>query len=398
MTETTYDPESAPDAIADPRRHIEHLLAEARRIYRNEPERAYDTAAEGLRRGEAIDDTRSRALSLSVMAECRRVTGRMPEALDLAEQAAALADTLADPQTGGRTIHQLGIMVLTVGRPAEAIPLLQQAVDLLESCGGPAEALPSRNALTKAYEGVGLYEEALANALALLESLDTSSAALVRAIALLNIARIYDHFSDHDGARRHYGDALAIYRALGDRVGEAGTLMNIGVSLEQELRWQEALDYYAVALPIARDLRHPSILPMLLTSIGTVYEYQGEFTTALAYETEAIEIARSGEDELVIANVLRCLGRLQIAMGDVEGARRTLDEGLRIGEKYGDLDLLVQIHHCLADLFESTGESAAAFRHLRLHADLDERIQGREVQGRIQNLRMHVRPVLKASI
>src|SRR5215470_15832496 len=59
---------------------------------------------------------------------------------------------------------------------------------------------------------------------------------------------------DPAAALTAYSQALSQYRVVGDRGNEAATLNNIGLVYDGLGERQRALDYYGLALPIARDV------------------------------------------------------------------------------------------------------------------------------------------------
>ncbi len=62
-------------------------------------------------------------------------------------------------------------------------------------------------------------------------------------------ARMQDRYGEAAG---HYGDALAIYRAIGDRSGEANALRGLGGAARMQARYGEAAGHYGEALAISR--------------------------------------------------------------------------------------------------------------------------------------------------
>ena len=81
----------------------------------------------------------------------------------------------------------------------------------------------------------------------------------------------------------YYKQALPIQRAIGDRSGEAATLINIGVIYRELGEWQEALDRLNQALALKRVVMDRYGEGVALNNIGVVYDSLGEAQKALDY-------------------------------------------------------------------------------------------------------------------
>ena len=91
------------------------------------------------------------------------------------------------------------------------------------------------------------------------------------AITLNNIGRVYDDLGEKQKALDFYNQALPIRRAVGDRGGEATTLNNIGAVYDALGEKQKALDYYNQALPIRRAVGDRGGEAITLNNIGILY-------------------------------------------------------------------------------------------------------------------------------
>lgn len=398
MNDTIQDLEQklADTPASEPRERAAALNALAFALCRLDTARAAAVATEAHALAVEIGDARSTARSLGILAECRRTLGAPAEALALIEQALGIARTLNDSRMQAGLLHQRGMVLYALGRRAEAVGALEEAIEVTGTSEQTAVAIVAHDTLGVVRAAIGDTAEALREHLHALELLDRASTAVpaagappadAGAAAHLNVAALYTRLGNHENALAHAAKALDIYQALGNDIGVAGALMNIGVCHEEREHWHDALDHYRRALPIAR--RHPDheILPLLLGNIGTVQERLGEQTAALASLNEALQTAR-GRSPVLPAGILRCLGTLHISMGDVERAAATLSEGFALAEAIGDVDLCASYHDEFARLHEMTGDSAGALRRYRMAAALREQTMGNEVRARIEDIRM----------
>jgi tetratricopeptide (TPR) repeat protein len=94
-------------------------------------------------------------------------------------------------------------------------------------------------------------------------------------------------------ALEYLTQALDIFRAVGDRAGEARTLNDIGAVYAALGEEQKALEYYTQALAIYRAVGDRAGEAGTLNNIGLVYFALGEKQKALEYYTQALDIVRS---------------------------------------------------------------------------------------------------------
>lgn len=93
----------------------------------------------------AIDDVFSQVLWRSARAKIRARRGEFAEAEALGREAVALADTTDLLNTQGDTLADLAEVIALAGRPAEAIAVLEQAVERFERKGNRTSLERVRN-------------------------------------------------------------------------------------------------------------------------------------------------------------------------------------------------------------------------------------------------------------
>ncbi|MDQ1292321.1 MAG: hypothetical protein QG608_199, partial [Actinomycetota bacterium] len=81
---------------------------------------------------------------------------------------------------------------------------------------------------------------------------------------------------DRAGALESYGQALRLYRQVGDRAGEATTLNNIGSVHQARGDLDQALDLFGQALPLHRQVGDRAGEATTLTDIGRVHRARGD--------------------------------------------------------------------------------------------------------------------------
>ena len=93
-------------------------------------------------------------------------------------------------------------------------------------------------------------------------------------------------------ALEHYGQALRLYRAAGDRANEAATLSNIGLVNRDLGEPQRALEHYAQALPIMREIGDRAGEAVTRYNMAMIHRDQGDLGRAVAELEQVVELDR----------------------------------------------------------------------------------------------------------
>ena len=174
-------------------------------------------------------------------------------------------------------------------------------------------------------EGMTLYQQGSAESLRQAIQKWQEARLLYRAVGdrggeattLNNIGGVYNALGEKQKALVFYNQALPILRAVGDRGGEATTLNNIGAVYYDLGEKQKALVFYNQALPILRAVgdsealrRNRRVEATTLNNIGAVYDALGEKQKALDYYNQALPIRRAVGDRGGEAITLNNIGIL----------------------------------------------------------------------------------------
>ena len=141
---------------------------------------------------------------------------------------------------------------------------------------------------------------------------------------------------DYLAAAQALEQALGIYRDLGDRLGQANVLKDLG-----DVRWLTG-DYLAAAqaqeqaLGIYRDLGDRLGQANALNALGVVRRMTGDYPAAAQALEQALDIYRDLGDRLGQANALSRLGAVRRMTGDYPAAAQALEQALGIYRDLGD--------------------------------------------------------------
>ena len=216
------------------------------------------------------------------------------------------------------------------GQHARVVALTAALAEFLRRDGPWADAITRHTAAVQAAQRLG---DRLGEANAL------SDLGIVRRLT-----------GDSPGAARALEQALGIYRDLGDRLGEANALLSLGNVRRLTDDFPGAARALEQALGIYRDLGDRLGEANALLYLGLVRRLTGDYPGAARALEQALGMYRDLGDRLGEANALEYLGDVQWLTGDYPGAARALEQALGIyrdlGDRLGEANALLVSGSC----------------------------------------------------
>jgi tetratricopeptide (TPR) repeat protein/transcriptional regulator with XRE-family HTH domain len=168
---------------------------------------------------------------------------------------------------------------------------------------------------------------------------------LGEANALSDLGAVQYLTGDYPAATLVLDQALGIYRALGDRLGQANALRHLGEVGYMTDDYPAAAQAQEEALGIYRDLGDRLGQANALRYLGEVRRLTGDYPAAAQAQEQALGIFRELGDRLGEANVLSHLGEVRRVTGDYPAATQALEQSLGIyrdlGDRLGQADALL---------------------------------------------------------
>jgi tetratricopeptide (TPR) repeat protein/transcriptional regulator with XRE-family HTH domain len=159
---------------------------------------------------------------------------------------------------------------------------------------------------------------------------------LGEANALDDLGDVRWRTGDYPNAIDVFGRALDIYRDLGDQLGEANALSNIGVVRHLTGDFPGATQALEQALDIYRSLGNRLGEAKSLTFLGDVLRMTGDHPAAVQALQQAMSSYRELGNQRGEANALDYLGSVWLRMGEYPRAVLTLKQALDIYRELGD--------------------------------------------------------------
>jgi adenylate cyclase len=152
---------------------------------------------------------------------------------------------------------------------------------------------------------------------------------------LNNIGSIYKNQSNYPKALEYYQRSLKIQEEIGDKSGIAGVLTGIGVVYFTQSNYPKALEYYQRSVKIKEEIGDKSGIADVLNNIGIIYNIQSNYPKALEYYERSVKIREEIGDKRRITSSLINIGHIYLEKGDYPNALDYYQRGIKICEETG---------------------------------------------------------------
>ncbi len=310
--------------------------------------------------------------------------GEYPEAMKSYQRVVTLAPDY------GAAILGLGRARVASGFAGEAIGSLKQALetgqfdDDMESLGRIHAILGT------AYRDTGDLDTAMDYFITSLSLRRQAGDRGGEAIALLNVAAVYEFRGDIDEALVAENQALAISREIGDQATESMALLNIGLTYKEAGKLDEALDALRKSMRIEMEHQDATNLAICLDYIAEIYRRRGQYDDAMVYLEQAkTYLDRSGDKQEKAANLTE-IGVVRKAQGQHRMAIDSLLAALPIFQEIEQIIgvAMVQLH--LAEAYAEQGRYGDAYnaiqQGLRIYKERDMDSDMADAKARLGHL------------
>jgi tetratricopeptide (TPR) repeat protein len=181
-----------------------------------------------------------------------------------------------------------------------------------------------------------------------------------QALAHRGLGNVSVRLGSHQDARRHYGQALDLYRQLGDQAGEGRAHICLGLTSMEQGRYRESLSHTERALAVYRTVGFQPGQARALNNIGWCYAQLGEYQQALAHCQQALALAQEIGDQHGQAITWDSLGYTHHHLGQYPQAIACYQRAFAILQEEGDRFRQTNILSHLGDTHHAHGERQAA--------------------------------------
>ncbi|HLJ69552.1 MAG TPA: tetratricopeptide repeat protein [Chloroflexota bacterium] len=291
-------------------------------------------------------------------------TGRYAEAIPIIERAIEGYRAAADLERAASATALLGRVHRERGTPEEGIARVQSMIELV-SDSGPSSALAAAYVtLMSLYFLTGRYRDVVEAA--------ERGAGIARAVgnerligeAEMRRGSALTQLGRPEEGRLVQESALPIVETGGDLVTLWINLNNLGHSSFQLGHMEQARRYLERALAVNERIGNPGYLCFALGSLGELLSITGDWDEAFIYLERGAALARSLGAVPSAAVPLHFLGALGLWQGNWESASRHLNEALAVSKAGGDRQVRELCEASLAELDAREGRAEAAIHRL----------------------------------
>jgi len=337
--------------VAGERAQAKHANVEAAVFYR----RALETA------GRLPDVEPSAVAAIwEALGDVLELAGRYAQAGDAYRRARKLAGA---PDDQPALLHKEGLIRERSSRYPEALRWYRRALAAAEQRGDKWSRLALEIRLS--YAGVRFRQGEFADCIewcngVIEQALPVDDLeALAHAYNLLHLAYTSSGSPERIALR---GLALPIYEELGDLLGQANVLNNLGIDAYYEGHWEQALDLYGRS-QAARDRIGDVVgAATIANNIGEIKSDQGHYDDAEALFTEARDVCTRAGSRFLATLAGSNLGRLAARMGRFGDAEALLQEALAEFRDMKARSFVLETRARLAETAILAGEAAEALQ------------------------------------
>jgi len=322
----------------------------------------------------------------ALRAECQSAAelGDYSAAADACRRALDAFRQEEDSQGEGAVLLGLGWLDQQLGLYQDSLASYEAALSLYRGLGDKNGEAQAQGGLCGIHYALGSdsgVSEACIEAAALFHEQnrlgDEATAFYVLGLALQRSATSSGDAALRAQAMEAYSQALPLFQAAGDRVGEAGILQGTGDLYTLAGDRGSALPYYLRALPIYQEVGIKSLLMVSLGAVASTYAALLDSQSALDYYEQALPLRREMGDRAGEASTLSGIGLAHARLRDYPEALAAYAEALAIWKELGNRPWQALVVGSMGDIYSVQYQydmaQSAHDEALSIYRDLQDR-------------------------
>ncbi len=178
-------------------------------------------------------------------------------------------------------------------------------------------------------------------------------------------------------AMAHYQKALALFEAVGDRLGQAYTLKAMGEVFQFQNDLPQAMAHYQKALALFEAVGSRLGQANTLKAMGDVFRFQNDLEQAMAHYRKALALFEAVGSRLGQANTLKAMGDVFRFQNDLPQAMAHYQKALALFEAVGDRLGQANTLQAMGDVFRFQNDLPQAMAHYQKALALFEAVGSR---------------------
>ena len=263
-----------------------------------------------------------------------------------------------------------GEALLRLNQPKQAGPVIAAALARIQSGGATkikGDLLMSRGGYDGAVGAAALALADYQSAFAIFRAIGDDRS---RALALINIAVLYDEASNFQTALRYLSEARDT--SITDK-SLSYSIVSISAEIFKDMKhFRKSSEQTHIALDYARDLHSPVLVMHTLRKLAAIQLRLGELPDADRNITEAFQIAKRLPQDDDYAYLLNTAAQSALQHGSITEAVRLVDRSFAgIDPRHTTLPFRIR-HETAYAVYSRAGDSAKALVHLAAMKRLDD--------------------------
>jgi tetratricopeptide (TPR) repeat protein/TolB-like protein len=310
----------------------------------NRPAEALRHYEESLQIKREIGDRRGTAASLVQIGEVKRALGEPQVAERSYREALSIRRDIGDKAGVSLTLIELAALLNDqFGKADEALPLLQEALNVLRETGNVNMEARALNNIGTVYAARGNFAEAQTHFEQALTLREKAKSPLETADTLHNLASTFSSMGRYEQALQRYGRALELRRGAGDKRSAAIEQFGIGSILDYQGNYGAAAASKKAAVDVFRELGLRDAWTVeALSGYSRSLALSGLSAESQAPLNEAATLAQELKNQPLRAQVLRLRAEQQFYAGDHKAAQQTASEALQAAKQSARRGLMLE--------------------------------------------------------
>ena len=279
---------------------------------------------------KAHKDSLTQAKTLMTLGELAQKQGQLSAAELYLEESADLHEKGGDLYQAAILLTDLGIVKRKIGKPLDAVHVLEQALLLSERMQSEANIVRVHYELGLTEAAQGHIDKAMHHYFTAADFMEIMGDSIGLATVDNKLGTLYLNQNDLVNAQLRYESALRIYSSINDSSGMLQSHFNLGELTADQGRWDIADEHFLKALQLASKLKNERLVASVLYSKGIARIKQGKYAVGYGDVKEAIDLS-DGAVHGTIEESRQFLAKLEALIkeeSEIITKKRALQDGL----------------------------------------------------------------------
>ena len=280
------------------------------------------------------------------------------------------------------------ILLQSSGNHSSAIDFYKQSLDLYTKTGNKQKMAVVYNSMGTMLIKSAEYDSAVKLFLTALRIYEEENIQYRRQSVYINLGKVYFYLKDYNKAMDHYKKALDFSLKNDILVSVALCYMDMGMAYYRMDSLDKAEEYLELSKQKYTELDHKSGIANSILNLGVILEDEGKYTQAMDEFKKArgiyIETHRIVNEESALSNIALMHERL----GDYELALKTYDTCLQMAYQNNLRERILHNYHNIYKVYELMGNFTKAYQYSIRYIHLKDSIFNLEKEETINSLEL----------